>query len=140
MQKNSPFSKATLTLSRVQRFPPMANLSSLGSDDRTMRLWEVSSAKRTHHFPRPPGQHCSLFPRWQTCPSLAHDDGTARLWDPSSAKELNQNFQGDTDSMFSVTFSPNGKQVLTCSLDGTARLWDPACKKNSPLSKAIRAR
>jgi WD40 repeat protein len=35
-------------------------------------------------------------------------------------------FEGHTDSVSSVCFSPDGRQVLTGSSDNTARLWDAA--------------
>ena len=50
---------------------------------------------------------------------------TARLWDLATGQLL-RTFAGHSRSVKAVTFSPNGKSVLTGSRDGTARLWDLA--------------
>src|SRR5262249_51063618 len=47
----------------------------------------------------------------------------AYLYDAATGKELKK-FEGHTDSISSVAYSPNGSQVLTGSFDGTVRLWD----------------
>jgi WD40 repeat protein len=53
---------------------------------------------------------------------------TARLWDATSGREIRR-FQGQTDSVLAVAFSPDGRQVLTESADKTARLWEVATGK-----------
>ena len=51
-------------------------------------------------------------------------DKTARLWDAQTG-EKGIVFEGHTDSVTSVAFSPpNSERILTGSLDKTARLWD----------------
>jgi WD40 repeat protein len=44
------------------------------------------------------------------------------LWDVATGKEV-RHFTGHTNEVRNVTFSPDGKYILTASNDGTARLW-----------------
>ena len=47
-----------------------------------------------------------------------------------ASSPLVQTFSGHTDSVSSVVFSPDGKQVLTSSYDGKVLLWEPATGKS----------
>ncbi|MDQ2692081.1 MAG: hypothetical protein M3Y68_08635, partial [Chloroflexota bacterium] len=46
----------------------------------------------------------------------------ARLWDVKTGLEIRR-FTGHTNEVRDVTFSPDGKFILTASEDSTARLW-----------------
>jgi WD40 repeat protein len=45
------------------------------------------------------------------------------VWDTATGKKL-RSHSGHAATVWAVTFSPDGKQVLTSSGDGVARLWD----------------
>jgi WD40 repeat protein len=47
------------------------------------------------------------------------------LWDTKTGRLLRR-FEGHTDGVDSVTFSVDGRRVLSGSLDGTTRIWDAA--------------
>ncbi len=60
---------------------------------------------------------------------LATRDGNiVRLWDVATGKQL-QTVKGHEEQVWSVVFSPDGKQLATASFDNTARLWDVATGK-----------
>ena len=45
------------------------------------------------------------------------------LWEISTGKEVRK-FEGHTDNVYSVAFSPDGRYALSGSGDETMRLWD----------------
>jgi WD40 repeat protein len=57
--------------------------------------------------------------------SLAHDK-TIRVWDARTGDTVAGPFEGHTDSVSSVAFSPDGMCIVSGSFDKTIRVWD-AC-------------
>ena len=48
-----------------------------------------------------------------------------KLWDTSTG-ENTFTLEGHTQAVWSVAFSPDGKQLASGSSDGTAKVWDVA--------------
>jgi WD40 repeat protein len=51
------------------------------------------------------------------------DDKTIKLWSLESKKEL-KTLQGHTDSVNTISFSPDGKYLVSGSSDKTVKIWN----------------
>ena len=51
-------------------------------------------------------------------------DRTIRLWDAQTGGQVGNPLQGHTDSVNSVSFSPDGRHIVSGSTDRTIQLWD----------------
>jgi len=87
-----------------------------------VEMWDVRRMKQLWYRRR--GPDCAAFSpdeQWVLLGSSATPP--AGLLNTRNAKEVRV-FDGHSDRVISVAFSPNGRYVLTGSLDKTARLWD----------------
>ena len=95
-----------------------------GSDDHTLRLWELATGTCLRTF--------EGHTDWVSSVALSHDgrsalsgsrDRTLRLWELATGRCL-RTFEGHTDSVNSVALSPDGRYALSGSYDRTLRLWE----------------
>ncbi len=102
-----------------------------GGDDRTLRLWDLTSGEclRTFEGHSAPVSSVAISPdgRWGLSGS---GDKTLRMWDLSSGQCLRK-FEDVSDRVTSVSISPDGRWALSGSgtntmrgRDFTLRLWD----------------
>ena len=95
-----------------------------GSDDKTLKLWDVSTSSVIRTFEGHSGsvRSVSISPdgRYALSGSV---DGTLKLWGVSTGS-LIRTFKGHSSFVKSVSFSPDGRYALSGSYDKTLKLWD----------------
>ena len=102
-----------------------------GSKDRTLRIWELATGKQLAKLDVGEGIYgMSLSPDGKTVaaghfPTDPERPGTLRLWDIQNQK-LVREFAGHTREVTYVSFSSDGKRLVSSSFDRTVRVWDIA--------------
>ena len=108
--------------------PPGQVLS--GDNEGKLRRWDLHTGKDTVVFA---GQACVRVVAYSDKTNLAATCGThtvpwgmhgpIHLWNLETGKEVRK-FADDTKDIWSVRFSPDGKQLLAVFKDGTLYFWD----------------
>ena len=123
-------------------FSPDGKTIVSGSDDNTVRLWDV--ATRTPIGQPLTGHESSVYsvsfsPDGKTivsgsgsgvgfANSLGIGDNTVRLWDVTTGTPIGQPLIGRL-SVYSVSFSPDGKTLVSGNGDNTLQLWNAVTGK-----------
>ena len=95
-----------------------------GSDDGTVRLWNVPEARQIRRFNGGSGQitSVSVSPDDRLLVAGSSDD-TLKLWEIDT-EQLLTTFEGHEDLIWTVSFSPDGQTIASGSEDRTVRLWN----------------
>ena len=113
---------------RSLAFKPNSYLLASGSEDRTIRIWDVGDPSNLRHVRTLRGHtervnNVAWSPDGRTLAS-ASDDGTVRLWNPDNGINFAV-LRGHTVGALCVAWSPDGRMLASGSFDKTIRLWDP---------------
>jgi hypothetical protein len=96
-----------------------------GSNDQTVRLWDLASGKELHQFGHDSWVQAVAFaPDGKTIASGSRDQ-TARLWDVAGGKELRR-FAIEENQVWAVAFAPDGRSLAAGGGDNIVRIWNPA--------------
>jgi WD40 repeat protein len=105
-------------------FSPDGRYALSGSQDQTLKLWDISSGREVRSFQGHSHRVFSIAFSPDGMYALSgSEDKTLKLWDINSGIEI-RTFKGHSKLVFSVAFSPDGKYALSGSQDNTIKLWD----------------
>ena len=109
-------------------FKPNSYLLASGSQDNTVRIWDVGDNTNLRHVRTLRGhtdgvKSVAWSPDGRTLAS-ASKDGTVRLWNPNNGINFAV-LRGHTRSVEGLAWSPDGRILASTSWDKTIRLWDP---------------
>ena len=109
---------------RSVAFAPDGSTALSGSDDETLKLWDVATGREIRSFTGHTSfvRSVAFAPDGRTALSGSADK-TLKLWDVATGREI-RSFTGHTDWVFSVAFAPDGQTALSGSEDKTLKLWD----------------
>jgi WD40 repeat protein/serine/threonine protein kinase len=114
---------------RSVAFSPNGKLALSGSEDNTIRVWDVATGEGVKAL-RGHGsgvRSCVFSPDGQWVLS-GGDDESVRLWNMQGYQEVRvlhaTVFSGHEDAVLSARFSRDGRQIVTASRDRTASLWN----------------
>lgn len=112
------------SLNSVSFAPDGLHLAS-GSEDRTVKVWDVVSGLcKTTLKGHNSSAYVSFAPDSASVLTCS-DDTLAKVWDLTTG-ECRRTFQGHTKFVRSAVFAPGMGSIATASGDGTAKIWDVA--------------
>jgi tetratricopeptide (TPR) repeat protein len=109
-------------------FSAHGRLLASGSDDKTIKLWDVASGapKQTLTEHESSVYSVAFSPDGRVLASGSHDY-TIKLWDVASGA-LKKTLSGHEAPVHSVAFSPDGHLLASTGHDKTIKLWDVASR------------
>ena len=96
-----------------------------GSDDETIRIWNVATGKMIHKALSRGGAVYSV--------SFSHDghllvagvnSGEVQIWDVMTGQLVGEPYRGHKDMVGCAAFSLDNRRIISSSDDKTVRIWD----------------
>jgi len=118
-------------------FSPDAKMMLSGSQDKTLKLWDVGTGKEIRTFAGHAGPVIAVAfsPEGKTVCS-AGTDRLIKIWDLDTGKEI-RSIKGRQQDL-PIAFSPNAQSVLSLLSTGGGRLWNIATGKEEWTDRVTR--
>jgi len=116
-------------------FSPDGHLLASAGDDKTVRLWELDTAKE--RFPGLLARHSSAVEVVAFSPNgkllaSGSNDHTVKLWDINTGQEIPFPAK-HSDAIEAIAFSPDSRWIASGAADGTIKLWEVITGLESPV-------
>jgi WD40 repeat protein len=133
---------------RETRFGPTTDFDGkrvLAVQGKTVSVWDVETGRRLQQFvghPEPIGAVAFSPDGKQVVTASGRAEGetegfaevpSVRLWDRESGNEVAR-FDGTTQAMETVQFSPDGRQILAAGREGAVHVWNIRSRKGRLLT------
>ncbi|MDA0160168.1 TIR domain-containing protein [Solirubrobacter ginsenosidimutans] len=107
-------------------FSPDGALLASGADDRSVRVWDVSTPSLDQALTaKGDPVHAVAVSADGKLIASAHDK-SVRLWDAARRVEIKPALKGHSEKVSTVAFTPDGRTLLSGGLDGLIGLWSVA--------------
>jgi WD40 repeat protein len=98
-------------------------------EDKTVRVWEVSSGKQIRAFQGHMARVTAVASRGDGKQvASGSEDGAIRIWD-FNTEDDHRALTDAKDSLWAVAFSPDSKRVASAGSDGSIRVYNPETGK-----------
>ena len=109
------------------------------SDDRSVRLWDVSNRSAPVPLPPVPAEfgdvvHSVAFAPDGRSLAASSDDGIIRLFDTTdvrAVREVGAPVQAHTGAIWTIAFAPDGATLVSASWDGSVKRWSVAAGRGT---------